>query len=110
MKRVATWLTVCGVAAVVTLAVADPFDGIADGGPSSPDASQRGEARPESLEGPDVPRSGVLHGRLVYTTADGCRPAVVHLDDSELGQLGTRDRLPALGRAGWLGRVGARRP
>ncbi len=88
MKRGATWLAVCAVAAVAILAVVNPFEGATDDG-TSRQAAAEGERRgAESLEGPDVPLPGVLQGRLVYTTTEGCRPAVVHLDRPELGPLG----------------------
>ena len=42
----------------------------------------------DALVGPDSPLPGALSGRLVVTTADGCRLRVVDLASVELGELG----------------------
>jgi hypothetical protein len=85
-----TWAVVIAVGA---LAVAATVDAIRGGPEDASEAAKRASEREQSrgdelLSGPDSPLPGALPGRLVLTTAEGCRLRVVDLASVSLGELG----------------------
>ena len=90
-RAVRTWAVLLPVAAI---AVAATVDGVRRDPDDAPAAVETREADgdesrgDDALVGPDSPLPGALSGRLVVTTADGCRLRVVDLASIELGELG----------------------
>ena len=90
-SAIRNWAVLVPVAA---LAVAATVDGVRHDPDATPDVVETREADgdtsrgDEALVGPDSPLPGALPGRLVVTTADGCRLRVVDLASIELGTLG----------------------
>jgi hypothetical protein len=79
---------------VAAIAVAATVDAVRGGAEATDEATETREADDEeargdeALVGPDSPAPGALPGRLVFTTADGCRLQVVDLASLSLGELG----------------------
>jgi hypothetical protein len=82
---------ILGVGAIAVAATVDAVRGGAEATPEPVQTQERDDddsGGDEALVGPDSPLPGALPGRLVLTTADGCRLQIVDLASLSIGELG----------------------